>query len=109
MADEPFELTIHLTTRAVVHFPLTEVEAHALGKGKSWVTPDNLTERERLFGLAYTVILSRMDKGSGEIVLTDADGRTWIIAAHSIAAAVLFDPVSKKGPRELGFRPPADV
>ena len=56
---------------------------------------------------AFTTLVERLEAGTGQLVLPDADGRIWIVPASSVVAIAFehrLDTSGRKGAVKLGFR-----
>lgn len=84
---------------------MTRDEAAELAKG--FFAQESVQDDVALARAAFNTLVHRMEKGTGALVLPDADGRIWPVPATSIAAIGFehrLDTPGRKAAVALGFR-----
>lgn len=104
--SQAYRLEIHLHGGTTIVCDLPATDAQGLAEANFGLqVPDEPEEARAIATMIYTLLLRRMDKGTGFYQLTDLDGRQWVIRADTILAFNLRPP---RGSR-LGFQPLAEL
>jgi hypothetical protein len=104
-----YRLTLHVAGVGEVVSDLPETGADKLAAANRGIAiPPDEDEALAIARMIYTLVLFRMDKGTGFYQTTDTDGRQWVFRAdHIIAFSVA--PTRPSAERRLGFDPLARV
>lgn len=85
--------------------PLTRDETAELAK--RFFAQESTQDDIALARAAFSTLVERIERGSGELVLPDANGRVWIVPATSVIAIGFehrLDVPGRKQAVEFGFR-----
>ena len=87
MAEDPIRVQVNLADGTSVEAEV-EIDLAAIrGATGPMVVPSGLTARDEIGRRVSTAIATRLELGTGQLVLNDTKGRFWIIPARSIVAA----------------------
>jgi hypothetical protein len=84
-------LELHTMTGLTVKSEINEKQAQGmLADQWRYIFPrDDLDDRQKVQQMAMTQVAFAMEKGTGEFIVTDTDGKTWLIPNVQIAAATV--------------------
>ena|SRR5436190_6262302 len=101
---KPFHVQVVLVGDYTLTAIVTEQEAEALyEKNVSGRIGPDQDRRKELGRVVYSILIVRLNKGSGFLTLWDVEGRHWIVPAKNVLAASFEDPEEVRDEPRFGF------
>jgi hypothetical protein len=110
MPEPRYAIEIHLKSGGVLHEDVTEAQADDLVATGRFAWPGERDQDWKRRSAVTTVLAERLERGTGLLSITDADGAQWLVRADNISAIRVRDrreaPDSQAARRWVGYEPP---